>query len=70
MILERLDVVIGDGRDDNNFRWDGTRLSVSVLDVIPLTRIWFRDRPIKRIEAAVDRLTKPGSRFFLITYSC
>jgi hypothetical protein len=67
--LERLDEVIGDGREDSKCRCDGTMPSVLLLDAIPFMRIWFRDRPMNRIDEAVVLVTNPGSRCCLITNS-
>lgn len=39
MALERLDEVIGDGKDDINRKCDGTRPSEVLLDANPLSRM-------------------------------
>lgn len=66
---ERLDAVIGKGIDDNNRRCDDTRPSEPLDDAPPLTRTWFRDLPMKRIDAAIEVQTKPGHNSGLMTYS-
>jgi hypothetical protein len=66
---DKLDAVIGKDRDDSNRRCDGTRPSEALDDVAPLTRIWLRDLPMKRIDAAAELLTKPGRNSDLMTHS-
>jgi hypothetical protein len=67
--LEKLDAVIGKDRDESSRRCDDTRLNELREDDTPLTRIWLRDLPMKRIEAAAELFTNPGCNSGLTTYS-
>ncbi len=67
--LEKLDAVIGRDRDDSSRRCDDTRPSELWDDDTALTRIWLRDLPRKRIDAAAELFTNPGRNAGLIVYS-
>jgi hypothetical protein len=66
MALDRLDVVIGDGSEESNRKWDAIRSRDPRLDVVLLIRIWLSDFPMNNMDVAVVLFTNPGSSSELI----
>lgn len=66
----KLALFIGNFKVDSCLRWDDRRSSSGELVFdIPLTLIWFRERPMNSNEEAVDVETKAGNNSALVSYS-
>jgi hypothetical protein len=67
MTREKFALLIGKVKDDSCWRCEDSKLSSGEVALeAPLTRIWFRDRPIKSSDAAVAEVTNAGSNSGLL----
>lgn len=68
--LEKFALLIGNFKVDNCLRWEDSKSSSGELALdVPLTRMWFKERPMNSNDAAVEFDTKAGSKSRLVSYS-